>query len=119
MSQSPHVSWYLVQHFPVVGTFYTFFNNRVVSQVAKQILAVSRIIVVTAESDIALFVHVYLERVPRRDDDPHAHVEFSVHYKQRVLDVLLNYPFPVLDDMILVLCPGRGSIAVLIYDAKI
>jgi len=119
LSQSPHVSWYLVQHFPVVGTLYAFFNNRVVSQVAKKILAVSRIIVITAESNIAFFVYVYLERVPRRDDDPHAHVEFSVHYKQRVLDVLLNNPFPVVDDMILVLCPGRSSIAVLIYDAKI
>ena len=57
---------------------------------AKQVFAVARVVIIAAKADVALFVHVDLKRVPRRHNHPDSHVEFSVHYKQRVLDVFLD-----------------------------
>lgn len=73
---------------------------------AKQVFAVAWVVVIAAKADVALFVHVDLKGVPRRHDHPDSHVEFSVHYKQRVLDVFLDDPLSVMLEVVITLGTG-------------
>jgi hypothetical protein len=53
---------------------------------------VTNVIVVSAEAQITLLIEPNSQRVPRRDENPLANVEFPTPNDKRMLDVLLNDP---------------------------
>ena len=55
------------------------------------------VIVLWGESDVALFIDPYGERVPIRDKYPLPDVELLAMNEQRVLYVLLDNPLPCVD----------------------
>ena len=46
----------------------------------------------TAESQVALLVDIYLEGVPGGDHDPHTDVKLAIKDEHGVLDILLDHP---------------------------
>jgi hypothetical protein len=92
LSQGPHIAWNQIEHFLVVRPFDALLGDRIVGKVAEQIFVVSRVVVITAETYVALFIHIDLQWIPAWHNHPHAHVTLTILNQQRIFDVFLNYP---------------------------
>lgn len=75
--QVPHVSWYLVEIL-VVSHFYLFLSYRIIGQMAEQVVCLPWVVVLSTESDVAVFVIVYFQWVPACDHNPNTYVKFPV-----------------------------------------
>ena len=74
----------------------------------------SWIVIVAAETQVALPINVDLQRVPAGDDDPHANVKLSIHDQHRVLNVFLNYPRLFRESSISSLLALNSSVVILL-----
>ena len=93
--EGPHVADNLVVLVFVV------FLNRVICQMRKLVGVVGTVIL-AAEPDVPLLVHIYSERVPAINHNPHAEVELALHNQHRVFYVFLNHPPSLLPLFVLV-----------------
>ena len=58
----------------------------------KEIFRAAWVVIIAAKAQVALLENVDTQRVPARDDDPHANIKFSIHDQHRILNVLLDDP---------------------------
>ena len=93
LGQGPHVARDFVESLVIsVCPIFQLFGNRVVRQVREEVAGGRRVVVITAETKVALPVGVDLEGIPRRNNDPHPDIELPIHDQHGTLDVLLDHP---------------------------
>ena len=59
---------------------------------AEQVLGSLGIVVIAAEPDVAVPVHVDLQRIPRGHHHPDPDVQLAIHDQHGILNVLLDHP---------------------------
>ena len=77
------------------------FLNRVVCQVRELVSEVGTV-VLAAEPDVPLFIHINSQRVPAVNHHPHSEIELALHNQHRVLYIFLNHPPSLLPLFVLV-----------------
>ena len=66
-------------------------RDRVVAEVAEDVVKVARLVVLRAEAQVAAAVEPHRQRLPRRDEHPLPQVELALEGEQRALEVLLRH----------------------------